>query len=71
MKANAQKILLLSMLFFSDLLAIMGHLVTVIKSEFDVLKTVLRPLTDLFVQAVLIFPQNQQILPLPIFLLQP
>lgn len=47
--------------FFSDLLAMIGHVVTVIKSEFNVLKTVLRPLTDLSVQAVLIFAQNQQI----------
>lgn len=73
MKANTQRILLqvmFSMLFFSDLLAMIGRGHSY-KSEFNVIKTVLRPLTDLSEQAVLIFPQNQQILPLLIFLLQP
>lgn len=73
MKANTQRILLqvmLSMLVFSDLLAMRGRGHSY-KSEFNVIKTVLRPLTDLSEQAVLIFPQNQQILPLLIFLLQP
>lgn len=71
MKANTQKIILLSVLFFSDLLVTVGHVVTVTKSEFNVLKLVLRLLTDLSAQTVLIFPQNQQIFPLLIFLLWP